>query len=337
MATAKREKSGNFRVRIYTHTTSDGKKHYKSFTAPTKKEAEYLASDYLYNCRTDKEKNLTVNEAIENYISLKSPVLSPSTKRCYLQIKNTYFGNIKEINIYKLKQSDIQKEINLLVGKLSTKTINNIFSLLLSALKEYQLFFNVKYPQKIKKQMFIPSEEEMKKIYKLAEGKKIYLPILLGSMLGLRRSEICALRYSDIDFKKNTIYIHNAMVQNANKQWVLKTTKTTSGTRMLTLPKTILHLLDKTAEPNTFVVPYSPNYLTKEYYKIAKQLNLKETKFHSLRHYYASVLLKIGIPPRYAIEFTGHSSTQILEKVYQHTFNTEKQKYSKQIEKYFKV
>lgn len=337
MATAKREKSGNFRVRIYTHTTSDGKKHYKSFTAPTKKEAEYLASDYLYNCRTDKEKNLTVNEAIENYISLKSPVLSPSTKRCYLQIKNTYFGNIKEINIYKLKQSDIQKEINLLVGKLSTKTINNIFSLLLSALKEYQLFFNVKYPQKIKKQMFIPSEEEMKKIYKLAEGKKIYLPILLGSMLGLRRSEICALKYSDIDFENKTIYIHSAVVKNDKKEWVIKTTKTESGTRMLRIPQKILDILNPDGDPEQFIVGCNPNYITKNYYKIAKKLNLKETKFHSLRHYYASILLKIGVPPRYAIEFTGHSSTQILEKVYQHTFNTEKQKYSKQIEKYFKV
>ena len=46
MATAKKLPSGSWRILVYSHTDQDGKRRYKSFTAPTKKEAEFLAADY---------------------------------------------------------------------------------------------------------------------------------------------------------------------------------------------------------------------------------------------------------------------------------------------------
>ena len=49
MAKAKKLKSGNWRVLVYEYTDEQKKRHYKSFTAPTKKEAEYMAADYALN------------------------------------------------------------------------------------------------------------------------------------------------------------------------------------------------------------------------------------------------------------------------------------------------
>ena len=46
MATAKRLPSGSYRVQVYSHTDSTGRRHYESFTAPTKREAEMLAAEW---------------------------------------------------------------------------------------------------------------------------------------------------------------------------------------------------------------------------------------------------------------------------------------------------
>lgn len=88
MANAKKLPSGNYRCRIYVGK-ENGKNIYKSFTAPTKKEAEYLASQYLIEMEQKKQKkseNLFCNE-LAHYISAKEAALSPSTIRGYKNIE----------------------------------------------------------------------------------------------------------------------------------------------------------------------------------------------------------------------------------------------------------
>ena len=97
MAKAKKLPSGNWRVKAYIGVGEDGKKKYKSFTAPTKKEAEYMASEYLmdskYKSAADK---ILFKDAMLNMIELKKPVISPSTYRQYMQYYNhSYFDSIK--------------------------------------------------------------------------------------------------------------------------------------------------------------------------------------------------------------------------------------------------
>lgn len=73
--------SGNCRIQVYDYTDLDGKKHYKSFTAPTKKLAKMAAAEW----KAAKEQNritpdnLTVYDAAGRYIAAKKGALSPST------------------------------------------------------------------------------------------------------------------------------------------------------------------------------------------------------------------------------------------------------------------
>ena len=75
--------SGSIRVQVYDYTDAEGKKHYKSFTAPTKKQAQAMAADWKAN----KEKapapaeDMTVYEAVGRYMDVKRAVLSPATLR----------------------------------------------------------------------------------------------------------------------------------------------------------------------------------------------------------------------------------------------------------------
>lgn len=83
MAKAKKLPSGNWSVQAYSHTvTINGKQKrvYERFTAPTRKEAEYLAAEFQMNkSRKKSMETMTVAQAIESYIDSKSNILSPST------------------------------------------------------------------------------------------------------------------------------------------------------------------------------------------------------------------------------------------------------------------
>ena len=68
MATAKKTPSGMWKVRVYSHTTPDGKRHYRAFTAPTKQEAEQMGATFSGSKDRAARVDLTVSEAINGYI-----------------------------------------------------------------------------------------------------------------------------------------------------------------------------------------------------------------------------------------------------------------------------
>ena len=79
MATPKKLPSGNWRVRVYDYTDESNVRHYRSFTAATKKECSYMAAEFSQNKSRIAAGDLTVAEAIDEYIRVKSEVLSHST------------------------------------------------------------------------------------------------------------------------------------------------------------------------------------------------------------------------------------------------------------------
>ena len=85
MATAKQLPSGSWRCQVYAGTAPDGKRQYRSFTAYTKKEAEYAALEWQLHYReiSRDSSNMTLAEAMERYLASKDSILSPSTVRGY--------------------------------------------------------------------------------------------------------------------------------------------------------------------------------------------------------------------------------------------------------------
>ncbi len=71
MATAKKLPSGHWRVNLFIGKELDGKRKYKSFTAETKKEAEFMAAQYNLERKENKAHKFTLHEAIERYIESK--------------------------------------------------------------------------------------------------------------------------------------------------------------------------------------------------------------------------------------------------------------------------
>jgi len=313
MATARKLPSGSWRVLAYVGVV-DGKREYKSFTAPTKKEAEYQATLYAVKKRHSSSK-IKVEDAIDRYINSKSSVLSPKTIREYKGMQNRYFQSISNARIDQLTDELVQSEINSLSASVSSKTVRNAYALFRSSVKMFDRDFNpiISLPQKSTKKVIIPKDKEVQTLLANASGA-LYTAILLCAALGLRRSEVCALNWEDIS--GDQLNIDKAMVLNADGKWIIKKTKTGAGTRVLTMPNSVVQHLS-TLSKEKRIVPIKPDSVTSEYIELRKKFGIK-TKLHSLRHHYASTLLEIGVPDLYAIERTGHATTHILKAVYQH-------------------
>ena len=324
-------KSGKWRVQIQI----DGKRY--SCTGYTKKEAQDKAKQIFAGIEMEKRIQLTVGKAIDKYIESKTGTLSPSTIRGYKAIRRNYLQDLMDLNISDLTQTDVQLAISYdsAEGK-SPKTIRNAHGLLAAVLDVYRpkMILRTRLPQKKKFEPRIPTEDEMKKIWKAAKGSDYELPILLASWLGLRMSEILGLKFSDI--QNGRIHVHSAVVRNDKGKRVEKGTKTTSGDRWIKLPETISYLINNKRNDkvnNGYICPYADNTIYKNFIKICEKAGVEPCRFHDLRHFAASEALALGVPDKYSMQRMGHKSDNMLKTVYQHTMDQKIEEFGDMIDR----
>ena len=336
MAKAKQLESGNWRVLLYTGK-ENGKRKYKSFTAATKKEAEYLAAEYSVRPDTEKKSgDMTLGEAIDKYIEVKEGVLSPKTTREYKRFRKLYAQNIMDIKIYDLTSDDLQKEISRESQRLAPKSIRNVYGLISASLSMFQpeVKYKVLLPQKVKKEMRIPEGNEINTIFAAVAGTRLEIPVYLGACLGLRRSEIAALDLDkDVDYDHNTVTINKAMVNDSEGEWVIKAPKAFSSYRKIEAPAFLIEKLK--AARDAEYVPMNPAHITSAYLKKMEKIGCKGIRFHDLRHYYASVMLSLGVPDKYAMERMGHATPNMLKSVYQHLMDEKRNEVSSSVNGFF--
>lgn len=335
MAKAKKLPSGKWRCLVYSHTESiqnneDGTvkkvRKYESFTADTKKEAEYLAAEYvLKKNRKLRPQSMTLGEAMQEYIDLKSDVLSPSTIRGYNLIKKNRYQNIQNIRIDQLSNEILQREINEDAAKRSPKTVRNDYGFLTAVLDMFHSDFKpqVTLPPKVKPRLYVPTDEDIKKLMSSVENTSFELPVLLAAFGSLRRSEVCALESSDIH--DNSIFINKALVKNKDGKYVIKPPKTFSGYREIELPDFIIK---KMSGIQGRIVQLTPDHITSRFVQILSKNGIPRFRFHDLRHYQASILHALGIPDKYIMKRGGWKSILTLKNIYQHTMRDKQNQFT---------
>jgi integrase len=334
MAKAMKLKSGNWRVQVFIGRDEGGKIKRKSFTARTKKEAEFAAAAFAagHRAMTDPTE-MTVGEAVTQYVDNQVNILSPSTVRGYRTIRRNAFSELMPVKLSRLRQAAVTRAVNVYALTHSPKTVRNAYGLLQSALKVYapDLRLNTPLPQMVKKEISVPEQGQISALMAHVRGDRMEIPIVLAACLGLRRSEICALTGEDIDTTARTIRISKALVPNDKNEYVLKAPKSYAGTRTLSdVAPSILLILKPFEGSSDRVFPYSPQVITDTFRHIAKALGLNCT-FHGLRHYNASIMLAMGVPDKYAMERLGQSTPGMLKRVYQHTMRDKHDEVSKQM------
>ena len=328
MANAKKLPSGNWRIRVYVGCDDNGKHIYKSFTASTKKEAEFLAAEYNLK-RKEKPKDINVGDAIDGYIASKENILSPTTIISYKNIRKNQLQDLMNVPLSKLTNIIVQASINKASCTLSPKSIRNAHGLLSAAVAMYMPDFTLKttLPAKEHKIKDLP---EPKEIIEAINGTDIELPATLAIWLGLRMSEIRGIIYKDIT--GNILTIRNVKIAMAG-QIEKEKTKTYNSTRQLMLPERIIAMIGD-GQPDEYVVKLAANTIYKHFVNIILKATGKRMTFHDLRHINASIMLALGIPDKYAMERGGWSTSSTLKNVYQHTFSEERKNTDKKIDGY---
>lgn len=278
--------------------------------------------------------NMTVGEAIDRYIESKDAVLSPSTLRSYRSIRKNSLGTLEEMQLLELTQESIQRHINAISRQSSPKYVRNVHGLLSAAIAAYRPDFilHTTLPQKEKKEIKIPTIEEVKFLADKSSGTAFELPFLLATWMGLRTSEIRGLTWDCIE--KDMLHIKQALVEGDNGP-VLKTTKSFSGNRKIRIPPYIMSLIESQPRKNEYVIHYTRNALYNHLKRMCARYNLPHYRFHDLRHVQASVMLALGVPDKYAMERMGHASTNMLKTVYQHTMKSKSEEVADTVDSFF--
>lgn len=325
MAKAKKLPSGNWRVQVYAN------KERKSFTAPTRKEAELMALEWLNGKKLSTDKK-TVGQCIDDYINSKRNVLSPTTIDGYERSKKNCLSELCDIPVNSLTAIDVQKHVNQLSLTKSPKTVRNAHGLLVSVLNVYapELHLHTTLPAIQKKIKRLPTAET---VIAAIIGTEIELPCMLAIWEGLRMSEIRGLKKSDIH--DGILTIHKTVVTVAGEHITKDSTKTYESTRQIRLSDYLQSLITALpADQNEFTL-LSGQAIYKRFTRLLEANGIEHMTFHDLRHLNASTMLALGVPDKYAMERGGWSSPHIMKSVYQHTFSAEREIIDKKIDDYF--
>ncbi len=178
------------------------------------------------------------------------------------------------------------------------------------------------------------TSDEVKTLLNEVIGTKLEIPVMIDCFYGFRRSEVIGLKWSAIDFEKDTI------TQSNGKLIIRDKTKTKSSKRTLPLEpivKSFLLELKEKQENNKKLCGNSynqdyleyicvddggniirPDYVTETFLKLLKKKNLKIIRFHDLRHTCASILLKNGANMKEIQAWLGHSNYNTTANLYAH-------------------
>ena len=300
----------------------------KSFTAPTKAEAEFMAHQYLVGQRREPTAE-TVGFAIRSYIDDRAAVLSPSTLGGYNSLARNAYDSINSMRLDNLDSKAVQRWVSEYSTTHAPKRTKNAYALLVASVGALrpEVHFSVRLPQARQSDAHTPTSEQVQDILTYIKGRDhdLYVACLLGAFVPMRRGEICGLLGQDVDHKAGTVTVRRNMVTDDRNVAYVKQPKSTAGYRTVALPRSIMAELPLVA-PDQQVMPLAPNVVSQRFKSAARHCGLDGVHFHSLRHYGASVLHAWQIPDAFVMSRGGWSSAEIMRRVYREALDDEKRK-----------
>lgn len=349
----RKRKDGRWEGRIIVGHKSDNKPIYKSVFAKTQKELlpklhklidEYSNIDLIEDSNMQLEKWFDI--WLEKYVKLTVKASTYSNYKNSLRYVRPHLG--KKM-LRQITTADIQRMYNSvkLNGRikpntgnklpLSDSTIRDIHMVLHqcmdSAVKNCMISKNptdgTAIPKRNYKQKQILDDAQLDRFTDVIKNYPEWYDFFYTEITtGLRRGEICGLKWSDLDFETGVIKISRSITIETGGKVVVGKPKTETGKRKILLPPSTLHSLKKRREtifgewifPNPIKPenPVSPNVAYRKLKEILKKANLPDIRFHDLRHTFATHAIANGVDAKTLSNILGHTNASFTLDTYTH-------------------
>ena len=294
-----------------------------------------------------KKSPLTVSAWMDVWLGEYLPNIEETTRIGYrTKIKCHIKPSIGDIFVSSLRAEHIQRMVNgMIADGLAPKSIRDTYNILNKAMKKtvkLQIIAHnpcegVELPKLKKYRADIYTPTMIQTILDKAKDTDMYLPIYLLVKLGLRRGELLALRWSDIDFKNNVLKVRHNMVRT-EESYTIKEPKSEAGIRDIHLSKEVSSILKQERikymndlfnygagfQNLEFVIrqengaPYHPDSMSQKWRRFLEKHNLPQRRLHDLRHSNATALIQAGVSPKVVQQRLGHADVQITLNTYTH-------------------
>ena len=265
--------------------------------------------------------DMRLRDACYAYIDSRSNIISPSTDAEYRSTTRRIPEKYADMYLKQITNATIQALANDYSEGHSTKTTGNLVSFVLSVMNHFDIMLKApKLPQTEKKPPYIPTKEDVSKIFDAIKGTKYEVPITLAA-LGLRRSEICALTIDDLD--GTILTVSKALVQNEDNEWIVKTTKTAASVRTVVIPD---YLADIIREQG-YIFKGDPGTIYANLKRAQDKVGVPRFQLHKLRHFFASYMHDLGYSDKQIQEAGGwRDGSRVMKMIYQHAMELDKAK-----------
>lgn len=295
-----------------------------SITRPTEREAvaEAMAVKAGLKDAPRKEaaqrRNLTVTKAIDQYIEARSNVLSPETVRGYRIIQRHRFAGAMRLKIYEVSQEKWQQIVNAEARAYSAKTVKNAWGLLSAVIEETTgERIDVRLPQVVEQDRPFLTPDQIPVFVEAIRGLPVEIPALLA-LSSLRKSEILALRWENIDLENGVFWVKGAAVKDENNKLVYREeNKNSRSRRAVPIIPPLQAALEANKKPSGLVVPGSyASKLYKEINLICDANGLPRVGVHGLRRSFASLAYHLEWSEEMTMRVGGWTNIMTMRRIY---------------------
>lgn len=294
--------------------------------------------------------SILFEQICEEWLSYKKPRIKESTYSNYkFTIDRFLKVKFKGKTLEFFTNYNFNQYIEQLQERLANKTTRKIGVILKSILRyaerKYDFDFKldlITLPLIDPKEISIFNEKERLKLEKyLSKSQDIKeLGIYISLYVGLRIGEVCALKWSDIDFENKLINITHTLqrvyVDKDDTKVVITNPKTKQSLRKIPIARDLLTKLKEmkkyyenddyilTGKSDRFVEPIGYRYT---YKKVLRECRLQYKNYHCLRHTFATRCIRVGMDVKSLSEILGHSNISVTLSIYVHSSYEIKKKF----------
>jgi integrase len=335
--------------------TGKRKRRWHSF-AGTKRQAQVecarLISE-IQNGTSVEPGRITVAQFLDQWLEFIEPQVAPRTHERYGEIVHTYLApalgttfltKLQAMAISAAYAGMLSSGRRRGVGGLSARSVHHCHRILSQALQQavrWRMLSrnpcnDVDPPRIERRALKVWDVATMAEALERARPHRIFMPMLLAGMLGLRRGEIVALRWRHVDLDRAQVSIVESFEQT-RRGVRLKAPKSGRGRKVALPTRVVAELrtlrtqqaqellkLGIRLTEDCFICagedgkPIQPQSLTHAWHRFLARAKLPRLRFHDLRHSHATHMLASGVHPKIASERLGHATVGLTLDTYSH-------------------